>query len=135
MFKLYGHASVSLMNAGRLKSEKDGRALTTDPPSITPTTYSASPADTNIRAFQRDVQDALGDTGTVMIDVRSPAEFNGEVMAPPELPETAQRMGRIPGAQSVPWLMAVNEDDGTRSSQPMSCRRSTAARARAPKRT
>ena len=73
----------------------------------------AQPAAADLRAFQRDVQDALGDSGSVMIDVRSPAEFNGEIMAPPGLPETAQRMGHIPGAHSVPWLTAVNEEDGT----------------------
>ena len=113
IFKLYGHETVSLMNGGRLKWEKDGRPLTTDPPSITSAAYTAQPAAADLRAFQRDVQDALGDSGSVMIDVRSPAEFNGEIMAPPGLPETAQRMGHIPGAHSVPWLTAVNEEDGT----------------------
>ena len=113
IFKLYGHESVSLMNGGRLKWEKDGRALTTDAPSVTSASYQAKAPDAALRAFQHNVLDALGDSESVMIDVRSPAEFNGEIMAPPGLPETAQRMGHIPGAHNVPWLTAVNEEDGT----------------------
>ena len=113
IFKLYGHDAVSLMNGGRLKWEKDGRALTTDSPSVAPASYQAKAPDAALRAFQHNVLDALGDSDSVMIDVRSPAEFNGEIMAPPGLPETAQRMGHIPGAHNVPWLTAVNEEDGT----------------------
>ncbi len=113
IFKIYGHADVALMNGGRVKWAKEGRPLTTDAPDIQAVSYSATDADWSLRARQADVERGLENANTVLIDVRSPAEFAGEVMAPPGLPETAQRMGRIPGARNVPWATAVNEEDGT----------------------
>ena len=113
IFKIYGHADVALMNGGRLKWEQEGRPFTTDAPDIESASYSAPEADWGLRARQADVESGLGDANRVLIDVRSPAEYAGEIMAPPGLPETAQRMGRIPGAQNVPWATAVNEENGT----------------------
>jgi thiosulfate/3-mercaptopyruvate sulfurtransferase len=110
--KIYGHKDVRIMNGGRKKWIAEGRELTTDTPPAAPSTgYRASGPDNSLRAFLPQVQDALK-TGAVMIDVRSPAEFSGEILAPPGLPETCQRGGHIPGAHSVPWSKACN-DDGT----------------------
>ncbi len=108
--KLYGHRNAALMNGGRKKWELEGRALTTDAPAGPATTYHASGPDRRLRAHLSDVL-AAGDTpGATLVDVRSPAEFAGEVLAPPGLPETAQRAGHVPGAVNVPWAQAVNED-------------------------
>ena len=112
-FKMGGHERVSLMNGGRLKWEQEGRELTTTPPTIQRTTYEAGLANPALRVLQPDVRAAVGDASTVMIDVRSPAEFTGEILAPPGLQELSQRGGHIPGAENVPWLTAVNEADGT----------------------
>jgi thiosulfate/3-mercaptopyruvate sulfurtransferase len=108
---LYGHSRLSLMNGGRKKWELEGRPLTTEPPSIVPTRYQASALDLKDRAYLKDVvgyAEQLGGRG--LVDVRSPAEYNGEIIAPPGLPETAQRCGHIPGAQNIPWGQAANED-------------------------
>jgi thiosulfate/3-mercaptopyruvate sulfurtransferase len=109
--KIYGHQDVALMNGGRKKWELEHRPLTTDPPSITPAQYTASEPNFGLRAYLKDVLDTLtaGDRN-VLIDVRSPAEFKGEVIAPPGMSETAQRAGHVPGAQNVPWAQAANED-------------------------
>ena len=108
-FKLYGHANVQLLNGGRVKWEADGRALSGDPVSYPRTNYAANARNDDLRAYQPQVLSAI-DRDVVMIDVRAPAEFRGEIMAPPGLPETAQRMGRIPGAANVPWATAVASD-------------------------
>ena len=112
-FKMGGHERVSLMNGGRLKWEQEGRELTTDPTEVERTAYEAGEADPSLRVLQPDVRAALGDGSTVLVDVRSPAEFTGEILAPPGLQELSQRGGHIPGADNVPWLTAVNEADGT----------------------
>jgi len=76
-----------------------------------PTTYQAQDADLSIRAFLPEVQQLLGNSRTVLVDVRSPQEFTGEILAPPEYPtEHAQRGGHIPGAKNIPWAQAVQED-------------------------
>jgi thiosulfate/3-mercaptopyruvate sulfurtransferase len=108
--KMYGHEKVALMNGGRKKWELEGRPMTTEVPKYTPTNYRAKEPDLSLRAYARDVLEALGKPDEVLVDVRSPAEFNGEILAPPGLPETAQRAGHIPGAQNIPWGQAVNED-------------------------
>jgi thiosulfate/3-mercaptopyruvate sulfurtransferase len=101
------------MNGGRKKWEAEGRELVTDAPSVKTTRYQAKDLDLTFRAYQRDVQEYVGATGgKALVDVRSPAEFNGDIVAPPGLPETAQRAGHIPGASNIPWGQAVN-DDGT----------------------
>jgi thiosulfate/3-mercaptopyruvate sulfurtransferase len=113
LFKLYGHDNVALMNGGKVKWQKEGRPFITDAPMLETASYAASEPDPSLRAHQPEVAALLGDADVTLIDVRSPAEFSGEVMAPPGLPETAQRTGRIPGAANVPWASSVNEDDGT----------------------
>ena len=108
--KVYGHRDVRIMDGGRKKWLAEGRDVDTAKPSLKTTTYAAKDADVSIRAFLPEVQRALGRPDTVMVDVRSPQEFTGEILAPPGLPETCQRGGHIPGAKSIPWGKACNED-------------------------
>ena len=109
--RLYGHGDVKLMNGGRAKWEAESRSLTTDPASVSDKTYTASEADNSIRAFREDVLAAVGAGSTSLVDVRAPAEFSGELLAPANLPqEGAQRGGHIPGAANIPWGTAVAED-------------------------
>lgn len=112
--RMYGHTDVALMNGGRKLWESQGRPLTTDAASVKTTKYQAKDVDLAFRAYYGDVlKDYVGASGNkAMVDVRSPAEFNGDIIAPPGLPETAQRCGHIPGASNIPWAQAVN-DDGT----------------------
>ena len=110
--KIYGHGDVRIMDGGRKKWLAEGRDLEPQPPRPTATTYTAQDPDLSIRAFLSEVQRALARPETVLVDVRSPQEFTGEILAPPGLPETCQRGGHIPGAKSIPWAKACN-DDGT----------------------
>jgi thiosulfate/3-mercaptopyruvate sulfurtransferase len=108
-FKLYGHEKVKLLDGGRKKWELDGRTLVTEVPERKATSYSAREQDTSIRAFRQEVIDAIGRKN--LIDVRSPDEFAGRILAPAHLPqEQAQRPGHIPSALNVPWSKAANED-------------------------
>ncbi|MFC4912860.1 sulfurtransferase [Actinomadura gamaensis] len=110
-FKLYGHASVKLLDGGRKKWELDSRELVVDVPSRPATQYKAQEQDLAIRAFRDEVVDAIGSKN--LIDVRSPDEFSGKLLAPAHLPqEQAQRAGHVPTARSIPWSKAAN-DDGT----------------------
>ena len=107
--KYYGHQDVQIMNGGRAKWLAENRPTTTDAPTITPQTYAANDPDMSIRALRDDVRAALG--SSVLVDVRSPAEFSGELLAPENLPqEGSQRGGHIPGAVNIGWAQAVNED-------------------------
>jgi thiosulfate/3-mercaptopyruvate sulfurtransferase len=108
LFKIYGHDRVCLMDGGRVKwlNEAD-RPLTSQVAPATPVRYVAKPPDASIRAR---VQDVLKGVRQNLVDVRSPDEFTGRVLAPPGLSETAQRAGHIPGARSVPWSSAVRAD-------------------------
>jgi thiosulfate/3-mercaptopyruvate sulfurtransferase len=108
--QIYGHSNVALMNGGRKKWELEGRELVTKAPSVSATTYTAKAPNWDLRAYRDQVQQSLGAAGKALVDVRSPAEFSGEVMAPPGLSETAQRAGHIPGAANVPWAQTANED-------------------------
>jgi thiosulfate/3-mercaptopyruvate sulfurtransferase len=108
--KIYGHKDVRLMNGGRKKWLAESRELTTQAPVVQPTKYQAKPADLALRAFLPQVQDASAKRSAALVDVRSPQEFSGEILAPPGLPETCQRGGHIPGARSIPWGKACNED-------------------------
>ncbi len=110
--KIYGHKDVRIMNGGRKKWVAEGRELDTAAPTAKPATYKASAADLSIRAFLPEVQDAVKEKSAALVDVRGPQEFTGEILAPPGLPETCQRGGHIPGAKSIPWAKACN-DDGT----------------------
>jgi thiosulfate/3-mercaptopyruvate sulfurtransferase len=108
-FKLYGHDKVKLLDGGRKKWELDNRELTKDPVSRPTTSYTAQSQDRAIRAFRDDVVAAIGNHN--LIDVRSPDEYAGRLLAPAHLPqEQAQRPGHIPTALSVPWSKAANED-------------------------
>ena len=115
--KIYGHNNVKLMNGGRKKWELEGRPFVKDVPSVEPTTYVAKEGDLSIRAQQTDVLNALGSSSVALVDVRSPQEHTGEVIAPPGMTETAQRGGHIPGAVSVPWVKAADEDGSFKSAE------------------
>ncbi len=109
--KMYGHQDVALMNGGRKKWELEGRPLTTEKPQVQPANYQAKNLDASNRALMDEVKPYVGaPAGKALVDVRSPAEYSGEIIAPPGLPETAQRCGHIPGAQNIPWGQAANED-------------------------
>jgi len=108
--KVYGHQDVRLMDGGRKKWIAEGRELTTDTPTPAPATYSAKTPDWSIRAFLPEVQKASEQKAAGLVDVRSPQEFTGEILAPPGLPETCQRGGHVPGAKNIPWGKACNED-------------------------
>ncbi|MEU8155385.1 sulfurtransferase [Micromonospora sp. NPDC048986] len=113
-FKLYGHRDVKLLDGGRKKWELDARPLVTDAVSRAATQYVAQEPDTSIRAFRDEVVAAIGTKN--LVDVRSPDEFAGRLLAPAHLPqEQAQRAGHIPTAISVPWSKAANEDGTFRS--------------------
>jgi thiosulfate/3-mercaptopyruvate sulfurtransferase len=108
--KYYGHDNVRLINGPREKWISEGRPTTTDVPSPAPATFTAQPGDDAIRALRGEVLDAL-DNGRKLVDVRSPQEYSGELIAMPGYEqEGAQRGGHIPGAASVPWAQAVQED-------------------------
>jgi thiosulfate/3-mercaptopyruvate sulfurtransferase len=108
--KIYGHDDVRIMDGGRKKWLAEGRDLSTEAPAVQPKTYKAGAPDLSLRAFLPEVQRALAGKKASLVDVRSPAEFTGEILAPPGLPETCQRGGHIPGAKSIPWGKNCNED-------------------------
>jgi thiosulfate/3-mercaptopyruvate sulfurtransferase len=113
ILKYYGHSDVRLLDGGRVKWLADKRALTTEVPSYPRATYHAQATHSDIRMFRDQILLSLGHNGFTMVDVRSPAEYSGELLAPANLPqEGAQRGGHIPGAVNIPWLKAVH-DDGT----------------------
>ena len=108
--KIYRHKDVRIMNGGRKKWSLEGRALTIEPPTVSPATYTAAEPDFGIRAFLPHVQVSKGANDVVLVDVRSPDEFTGKILAPPGLPETCQRGGHIPWAKNIPWDLSCNED-------------------------
>ncbi len=109
--KYYGHPDVRLMNGGRVKWEAEGRPLTADVPSHAATAYTASEGDQSIRAYRDHVLARVNEGNLALVDVRSPAEFSGELLAPANVPqEGSQRGGHIPGAANIPWGQAVAED-------------------------
>ncbi|EMD28874.1 sulfurtransferase [Amycolatopsis azurea] len=108
-FKLYGHENVQLLDGGRKKWELDGRELNSEEVKREATTYKAKEQDLSIRAFRDEVVQAIG--GSNFVDVRSPDEFSGKLLAPAHLPqEQSQVPGHIPGALNVPWAKVANED-------------------------
>ncbi|MGH3366635.1 MAG: sulfurtransferase, partial [Nocardioidaceae bacterium] len=110
-FKLYGHDEVRLLDGGRKKWELDSRELTDEPVERPATSYTAKEPDLAIRAFRDEVVQAIGTKN--LVDVRSPDEYAGRLLAPAHLPqESAQRAGHIPTAANIPWSKAAN-DDGT----------------------
>jgi len=113
-FKLYGHQDVRLLDGGRKKWELDGRELVADVPTRTATTYVASEQNGAIRAFRDDVIKAIGVEN--LVDVRSPDEYAGRLLAPAHLPqEQSQVAGHIPTAANIPWSKAANEDGSFKS--------------------
>ncbi len=117
LLRVYGHRDVRLMNGGRRKWVAEGRALVTAPSEAAPSRgYRACAADTSLRAFLPEVQRAMNGAAA-LIDVRTPAEFRGDILAPPGLPELCQRGGHIPGAHNVPWGEVCNSD-GTFKEEP-----------------
>ncbi|MDR7468328.1 MAG: sulfurtransferase [Armatimonadota bacterium] len=111
LFKYYGHRDVRVLNGGRDRWLRDGRALTAEVPRFSPTEYRAGGPDLSIRTFRDDLLRSLGHPGVALVDVRSPAEFSGDLLAPPAYPqEGAQRGGHIPGARNIPWGENVRED-------------------------
>jgi thiosulfate/3-mercaptopyruvate sulfurtransferase len=108
--RLFGHRDVRILDGGRKYWLDQGLPLTTDVPAHAPTGHRLPEPDYALRAFRDDILPRLGDPELALVDVRSPAEYNGEIIAPPGLPETAQRPGRIPGAASIPWAQTVRED-------------------------
>jgi thiosulfate/3-mercaptopyruvate sulfurtransferase len=110
-FKLYGHANVKLLDGGRKKWELDSRELVDEVPQRAATSYSAQDPDNDIRAFRDEVVESIGVKN--LVDVRSPDEFSGKLLAPAHLPqEQSQRAGHVPTARNIPWSKAAN-DDGT----------------------
>jgi len=110
-FKLYGHRSVKLLDGGRKKWELESREMVTAVPQRARTSYQATVQDSSLRAMRDEVVGAIGKQN--LVDVRSPDEFTGKLLAPAHLPqEQAQRAGHIPTAKNVPWSKAAN-DDGT----------------------
>jgi thiosulfate/3-mercaptopyruvate sulfurtransferase len=111
--KIYGHEDVRILDGGRQKWIDEGRETTTEVPTPEPKTYTAKDRDESLRAYRDEVRDWIGQSGRALVDVRSPAEYSGELISPPGYEqEGAQRAGHIPTAVSIPWASAVR-DDGT----------------------
>jgi thiosulfate/3-mercaptopyruvate sulfurtransferase len=116
-FKYHGHKTVRLMNGGRKKWELEGREMVTAAPAFQRTNYAIPSTDESVRAYRNEVEEILSRGAANLIDVRSPDEFTGKMIAPPGMNETAQRGGHIPGATNIPWSKTANED-GTFKSAP-----------------
>ncbi|HEX7066409.1 MAG TPA: sulfurtransferase [Bacillales bacterium] len=114
--KMFGHDKVKLINGGRVKWELEGRSYTKEVPTVEAVEYPVKHSSQELRALQPDVAQALNEA-TALVDVRSPQEFSGEVIAPPGMTETAQRGGHIPGAANIPWKQATNEDGTFKSEE------------------
>ena len=109
--RYYGHSNVRLMNGGRVKWVAENRPLTTEAPSHSSKSFRASEPNENIRAYRDQVLAAVNAANISLVDVRAPAEFSGDLLAPANLPqEGSQRGGHIPGAANIPWGQAVQED-------------------------
>lgn len=108
--KMYGHGDVRIMNGGRKKWLAEGKELSKETPAAKSGNYQAKTRDESLRTYLTQAMNAMQATDTVMVDVRSGDEYSGKVLSPPGLPETCQRGGHIPGAKSIPWAQACNED-------------------------
>lgn len=112
LLKYYGHKDVRILDGGRKKWDAEDRELTTEEPDVDSTDYKITEINKEYRAFRKDVAEKLNSEKIGLVDVRSPDEFTGKILAPPGLDELSQRPGHIPGASNIPWSKAVN-DDGT----------------------
>jgi thiosulfate/3-mercaptopyruvate sulfurtransferase len=110
IFQYYGHENVSLMDGGLKKWQAEGHPMTDELPHYPPTNYRVLKINSKYRADRDYIKQRLGSPSFQMVDVRSPAEYSGEIIAPSGMSETAQRAGHIPGAINVPWSQAVAED-------------------------
>lgn len=110
LLRYYNHDNVKILDGGRKKWEDEGRELTTETPEFETTEYTITGINKELRALRQDVADRLGKENVGLVDVRSPDEFTGKILAPPGLKELSQRPGHIPGASNIPWSNAVNED-------------------------
>ena len=111
VFKYYGFKDIRLMNGGRKKWLEEDRPISKESPNFSKGNFQAAEPDENIRAYLDYVRNSVMSQHGTLVDVRSPAEFTGQITAPPEYPtEHAQRGGHIPSAQNIPWGQAVNED-------------------------
>src|SRR6185312_2963674 len=118
ILKYYGHRDVRLLNGGRKKWLANKCEITSQVPTYSPTSYAAQAPRNTIRAFRDQVLLSLGCKSAVLVDVRSPGEYSGELLAPGiALQEGVQRGGHIPGAVNIPWAMAVREDGTFRSAE------------------
>ncbi|MDZ4764374.1 MAG: rhodanese-like domain-containing protein [Chloroflexota bacterium] len=115
LFKYYGHEAVSLMDGGRKKWLAESRETTTDVPSYPAATYTVAHVNADLRADRDYIRARLESDPFALVDVRSPAEYVGDIIAPPGMSETAQRPGHIPGAKNIPWAQAVTEDGSFKS--------------------
>lgn len=117
LLKYYGHADVKILDGGRKKWEAEDRDLTTEIPKVDSADYTIGEIRKEYRAFRDDVSKNLGNSAFGLVDVRSPDEFTGKILAPPGLNELSQRPGHIPGASNIPWSKAVNEDGTFKSKE------------------
>jgi len=116
LLKYYGHRDARLINGGRKKWTEEGRPLTKETAKVSPAVYKTQEPKASIRALRDFVLGSVGNKGRVLVDVRSPKEFTGELLAPEHLPqEGAQRGGHIPGAANIPWGEAVAVDGSFKS--------------------
>lgn len=112
LLKYYGHKDARILDGGRKKWEAENRKLTEEVPEYSAGDYTIETINESLRAYRGDIAEKLGDNAFGMVDVRSPEEFRGEIVAPEGVRELSQRAGHIPGASNIPWSKAVN-DDGT----------------------
>jgi thiosulfate/3-mercaptopyruvate sulfurtransferase len=117
LLEMYGHKDLKLMDGGRKKWVEEGRETSKETPKPQRANYKAKDPNKDLRASRDEVLKAVNDAKRALVDVRSPAEYSGEIMAPPGLQETAQRTGHIPGAANIPWGQAANEDGTFKSNE------------------
>ncbi len=118
LLKYYGHRDARVLNGGRDRWLREGRKTSLEVPRLPPALYQAAPPDRSIRAFRDEIAQRLNRPGAALVDVRSPAEYSGELLAPPAYPqEGAQRSGHIPGARNIPWTQNVREDGTFKDAQ------------------